>query len=346
MIDWSRHQTVSVQHGATREAFEREIQPAGRPSILKGLVADWPLVRLAADGGANGPEQLCLRLKSEAAKTGAAAEMFAGPPSIRGRFFYSDDLTGVNFERRKATLSELIDLMLRHRADAEPPAFYIGALPMREKLPDIYATHPNPLIDGSRPRLTSLWTGNRTRIPAHWDLPQNLICVIAGRRRYIVLPPEELPRLYVGPLDMTLAGQPASLVDFLDPDLEKFPKFAAAAENAFVADLEPGDALYLPPMWWHHAESLDSIGVMVNFWWRDGPAHLTTPLTTLFHGLLTIRDLPPSERAVWKAMFEHYLFDAPADSLDHLSDAARGVLGEMTPERIRKIRMLVARSVT
>ncbi len=346
MIDWSQHQSAAVYSDITRDAFEREIQPAACPAILRGLVADWPLVRLALDSGEFGTEALCAHLKAEAAETGAAAEMFAGPPSIRGRFFYNADFTGVNFERRMATLSELLDLLLRYRDAPEPPSFYIGALPMREKLPGVFATHPVPLIDGARPHLASLWVGNRTRIPAHWDLPQNLICVIAGRRRYILLPPDELPRLYVGALDLTLAGQPASLVDFLDPDLKKYPKFAGAAGNAVVAALEPGDALYLPSMWWHHAESLDPIGVMANFWWRDGPAHLTTPLTTLFHGLLTIRDLPPGERAIWKSMFEHYLFDAPADGLDHLPDAGRGVLGEMTPERIRKIRMLVGRAVS
>ena len=95
--------------------------------------------------------------------------------------------------------------------------------------------------------LASLWIGNRGRTAAHWDLPQNLACVIKGRRRFTLLPPEQVKNIYVGPLDFTLAGQPSSLVNFRAPDFEAFPRFRDAIANAQIAELGPGDALYLAP---------------------------------------------------------------------------------------------------
>jgi hypothetical protein len=98
-------------------------------------------------------------------------------------------------------------------------------------------------------------------------------------------------------------------------------------------------------MWWHHAESLDAVGVMVNYWWRDAPMHMTTPSTTLMHALMTLRDLPASERAAWRVFFDYYIFGGAADPLAHIPPAARGVLGTMTPELAARLRAQIARSL-
>src|SRR6185295_10671014 len=98
---------------------------------------------------------------------------------------------------------------------------------------------------------------NRTRIAAHHDLPDNLACVVAGRRRFTLFPPEQLNNLYVGPLDFTPAGQPISRVDIDTPDLETYPRFAEALNAARRAELGPGDAVYIPALWWHDVLSLE-----------------------------------------------------------------------------------------
>lgn len=45
-----------------------------------------------------------------------------------------------------------------------------------------------------------------------------------------------------------------SQVDFDNPDLEQYPRYANV--SFIEAVLEPGDLLYVPPYWWHHVEAL------------------------------------------------------------------------------------------
>lgn len=169
---------------------------------------------------------------------------------------------------------------------------------------------------------------------------------MAGRRRFTLFPPEQLKNLYVGPLDFTLAGQPISLVDIDAPDLQTYPRFAAALETALRAELGPGDALYIPPMWWHDVRALEDFGCLINFWWRDGdPPHLT-PLNALYHALITMRDLPPHELRAWRNMFDHYVFGDNGDPVAHLPHNARGLLGKRTPQLVAKVKDLLIRALS
>lgn len=338
--DWDAAPRVEEAGKVDRRAFDSVLQPRGRPFVARGLVSDWPIVAAGANGAA-----AALAYADRLAGP-ATIETFESGPEIGGRFFYNAAMDGFNFSRSRTNFAALSARLTALAAASEPPAIYAGAIPLSAVFPSLAMETPCPLLDVRHEMLSSLWVGNRTRVAAHWDLPQNLICNVAGRRRYILLPPDELSNLYVGPLDFTLAGQPLSLVDFLAPDYDAHPRFRAAACRAEVAVLGPGDVLYLPSMWWHHAESLDPIGVMINFWWRDGPAYLTTPMSTLAHALLTIRDLPPGEKEVWRTMFDCYIFGEGDGPLAHLAPDRRGVFGPSTPERRAVIRALVSRSLS
>src|SRR5690606_39446538 len=128
------------------------------------------------------------------------------PP--QARFFYDDDFRGFNFRREPVPLTAALNTLLRDRERADAPTIYLGATTCETFLPGLCAD--NPLGLGDRDALASIWIGNRSRVPAHHDLPDNLACVAAGRRRFLLFPPEQLPNLYVGPLDVTPAGQPRS----------------------------------------------------------------------------------------------------------------------------------------
>ncbi len=326
---------IAEYEDVDRQEFEREIVPKGEPAVIRGLVANWPIVQAAVEGD----EAMAAFLRK--ASTEEPFQTWFGTPEIEGRFGYSEDFSSFNHERKLATVEQLLDLLLRQKRNERPYSMYAGGIPIRRHLPGLLPTIAVPLLDTSKTTLISLWLGNRTRTAAHWDLPQNLACVVAGRRHFTLFPTEQLPNLYVGPLEFTLAGQPISLVDVDKPDFEKHPRFSQALEAAQQAELGPGDALYIPSLWWHAVQSLDEVGAMINFWWRDAQPPLLTPLNALYHAVITMKNLPPDELAKWRVMFDHYVFEEDGDPVEHLPEQARGILGRRTPEMIARVKKLL-----
>ena len=332
-------QSTPEFHGVGRARFEDEIVPAGRPAVLRGFVAHWPIVAAARGSDAALADYLRTRATNE------AAEAWFGDPGIEGRFGFNDALDGFNHERKLATIDQLLDLLLRQRGAEEAWSIYAGALPLRRHAPAVLDENPMPLLDADRYMRVSLWLGNRTRTAAHWDLPQNLACVVAGRRRFTLFPTSVVADLYVGPLDFTLAGQPSSLADVEEPDFERFPRLRDAFAVAEETELEPGDALYMPSLWWHAVQSRDEVGAMINYWWRDGPARTITPQLSLMHALLTMHELPDRERAAWRVMFDHYVFRDKGDPAAHLPGTAKGILGQRSPELIERLKAELAQAL-
>jgi hypothetical protein len=301
-----------------------------RPLVLRGLVADWPMVQ-AARRSPREAEAYLRRFHRDATVLATHAMPEAG-----GRIFYNDDLSGFNFSAQMVRFDQVLEALRAHLDQAAPPTFYVGSTTVDTCLPGFRAE--NDLNFGARDPLASIWIGNRTRIPAHYDLPDNLACVAAGRRRFTLFPPEQLKNLYVGPLDLTPAGQSISLVDPRQPDLERFPLFAEALAHAQSAELAAGDALFIPSMWWHHVEGLEPFNILINYWWRQSPAWMDTPFNTLMLALMTMRDLPPAQRAAWKEIFRHYVFDSDGGEAAHIPPAARGVLAPLDDNGARMLR--------
>ncbi len=122
------------------------------------------------------------------------------------------------------------------------------------------------------------------------------------------------------------------------PDFERFPRLREALAAAQVAELEPGDALFYPAMWWHQVEALEAFNVMVNYWWNTSPQYMDTPQNTLLHALLSLRDRSEQEKRAWRALFDYYVF-GPADRAGaHLPEAARGNLAPMDEMKARRLR--------
>lgn len=316
--------------GVDPNALPDYVLTSAQPIVLKGLVANWPIVRAGLESAQ--AADAYIRKFYRDATVGA----LLGAPDIEGRFFYNHDLSGFNFRAVKLKLDVMLDEVARHRHESKPPAIYVGSTTIDTCLPGFRTE--NDLNFGDRNPLASIWIGNQTRIAAHHDLPDNVACVVVGHRRFTLLPPEQLQNLYIGPLDFTPAGQAISLVDFKRPDLEKFPKFAEAIRHAQVAELEPGDAIFIPSMWWHHIEALDSLNVLVNYWWRQSPGFMDSPTNALMLAIMTVRDLPKAQRDAWYNLFRHYVFEADENTASHIPEAARRVLAPMEDEVARELR--------
>ncbi|HKS55723.1 MAG TPA: cupin-like domain-containing protein [Steroidobacteraceae bacterium] len=316
--------------GLDPQSLSDELLARTQPAVLRGLVSSWPVARAGRESAAATDAYLRRFYKD------ATVNAMLGAPDIGGRFFYNDDLSGFNFKPVRIKLDAVLDEIARLSGSAIPPAIYVGSTTVDTCLPGFRAE--NDLALGNRQPLVSIWLGNRTRIAAHHDLPDNIACVVAGRRRFTLFPPEQLENLYVGPLDFTPAGQAISLVDFARPDFARFPKFATALEHAQVAELGPGDAIFIPSMWWHHIESLENLNVLVNYWWRRSPAFMDTPMNALMLAILTVRDLPPEQLQAWQNLFEHYVFEANERTAAHIPPQARRVLGPLDAESARELR--------
>jgi hypothetical protein len=308
---------------------------AGEPVILKGVGRDLPLVR---HGLQSADAALDYILSFYGGRQVAA---FTGPASIGGRFFYDEAMTAMNFAARSVRLDDCLAELRAHRDDPDAPSFYVGSTDLDAYLPGLRSENelvPDAAPLGPQGPLASIWIGNRTVAATHWDMSNNMAMAMVGRRRFTLFPPDQIGNLYPGPLEPTPAGQVVSMVDARAPDLDRFPRFAAAADMAQVADLEPGDLLVYPALWWHQVEALDAVNVLINYWWNDAPAFVDTPMTTLLHGLLSLRDRPAPEKEAWRVLFDYYVFGDARHPAEHLPTHTRGALAPLDAMAARRLR--------
>ncbi len=314
----------------------------GRPAILRGLARDVPLVA----AGLQGPDAAIAWLKRF--DGGRPVTAYRGDAAIGGRFGYTDDCTALNFDRERGLLSDYLDQLLAGLGDPAAPAIYIGSTDIDQYLPGLREQAVLPFGDPDlieHPPLVSIWIGNRTIASAHYDMSNNIAVTLVGRRRFTLFPPDQVANLYPGPLDPTPAGQVVSMVDFDAPDFVRHPGFADALAVAEVAEMEPGDALIYPALWWHQVEALDPFNAMINYWWNTSPRFMDTPQNTLLHALLSLRDRPEHEKRGWQALFDYYVFGAADRAGAHLPEAARGDLAPMDVMRARGLRATLLRKL-
>lgn len=321
----------------TPDAFNNEILPQGRPVVMRGLVRDWPIVQAA--GVSN--ETFCQYLRRF--DRGYGVPTTYATPSTGGRLFYNEDLSGFNFRVAQAKLSGSLDYLLEHIDDDPPPALAVQSAVIGQYLPGMQLE--NKLEHGFVPENISprLWLGNRITVAAHYDPSENLACCIAGSRRFTLFPPEQVINLYVGPFEPTPASAVISMVDFDRPDYDKHPGFRFAEEAAMVADLEPGDAIYIPYLWWHHVRSLDKINGLVNYWWAQADELHGEPQNAMYHAMISIKYLPPTHRNAWKTMFEHYVFEINGKTGTHLPESRRGILDGMKPDALKRLKVALSK---
>lgn len=239
----------------TAAAFEAEFVRASRPVILRGAIGDWPAMRkwsLEYFKREFGDREL---------------------PIIREKNgSHYDAQRGLHYERIR--LGAYCDLL----AAGEPRGLYLSVR-VHEALPELFGDIRQPTYTaGARWARSRFWMGGAgAKGPLHRDLPENLYAQIGGRKRFFLLE-RRLTRMVHR--HSFRSGVPNySPVDAEAPDLARFPRFRGAP--VLRADLEPGDLLYIPSMWWHQARSLTT-SFAVNLWWLTGPKVVVARLAELY----------------------------------------------------------------
>ncbi|MDY7538555.1 cupin-like domain-containing protein [Undibacterium sp. RTI2.1] len=309
-------------HHLDETTFLRDVIGAHQPCVLRGFVKHWPSAQQAS------AEATYRYLKN--LDNGAAVDVILTPPQEDGRIFYNETLDGFNFLRNKLSISAVLDQIMRYSQFDQAPSLAIQSALIAECLPGFLVDNVLPFM--SEQIAPRIWLGNKVTTPAHIDTSYNIACVVSGKRRFTIFPPDQVGNLYIGPLDFAPTNSPISLVSFKQPDFQQFPRFKQALEHALVAELEPGDAVYIPTLWWHHVESLSKFNVLINYWWggsirtEQAPS---TPFECLVHCLTNLKQLPPDQRAAWGALFQHYVFSQD-DPAAHIPSHRRGVMDGRT----------------
>lgn len=328
--------SIRVIEGCTPDALPlQELLASGQPAVLRGLARDWGLVQ----AGLRSTPDAMDYLRSH--YNGHPVTYSHGGPDVAGRPFYNDDFTALNCEVRRSPLGDVLDEIAAHAPDANPPTYYVASLLIDSRLPRFREQNDLDFTSQGIDAPPSIWIGNRVTASCHYDALNNIACCAVGRRRFTVFPPEQIANLYPGPLEPTPGGQAVSVVDFDAPDFGRYPRFREALASAQTAVLEPGDAIFIPSLWWHHVQGLEAFNVLVNYWWNSAPAYIPTPMHALYHALWTIRDRPEREKQAWRAIFDYYVFGDAQRAGEHLPDAARNVLGPIDEVMARQLRAML-----
>lgn len=306
---------------------------ACEPVVLRGLCSAWP----STSAQAQSADALVTYLAQFDA--GLTAEAFIGDPVIGGRYQYAEDLAGFNFSRETMRFGAALKRIAAAAKSPERESVYVGSLPTDAYLPGF--ADENCLSILPRSVVPRIWLGTTSTVACHYDTSDNIACVVAGRRRFTLYPPDAVADLYVGPIDHTMAGQPVSLAAASALGDPRFPRFEAARARAIVVELGPGDALFLPKLWWHSVEATAPFNTLVNYWWDGFSSGPDMPYTALLLAMITIAERPERERAAWRAFFDHYVFRPAGHPLAHLPERQHGILGPLRAGNYGRIRALV-----
>lgn len=331
---------VEQIEGFNADNIPDEIFCSDKPVLIKQAVRDWPLVKAGMQSVASAIDILRQHY------SGHPAPVYFADAETKGYLAYNQDVSALNFKSQKADLAVVLNELLEFSEIPNPPVRYIPSNIADVFFPGLRAAHEinfnkqcfvnAPLSNANL--LYGIWIGNRTTAPCHYDAQSNMACCVAGQRRFTLFPPEQIHNLYPGPLDLTPGGPAISMVDFRNPDFDRYPRFAEAVKAGLVAEMEPGDVLYIPCMWWHHVESLAPFNILIQYWWNTFPKVQGQAINAFELALLSIRDRPMQEKMAWKHIFDYYIFGDSNIPREHIPNSAWGTLGTIDDALARQMR--------
>ncbi len=130
----------------------------------------------------------------------------------------------------------------------------------------------------------NLWAGQTGVVaPCHYDGHHNMYVQLSGRKRFWIWPPTAWPLLRPFPFLHPSHAQAQVNVSTVIAAATDTPALLAerlAAAEARVVDLDPGELLYLPPLWFHQTEALTP-SISLNVWTQTEAAAVADRLVAL-----------------------------------------------------------------
>jgi ribosomal protein L16 Arg81 hydroxylase len=141
--------------------------------------------------------------------------------------------------------------------------YYLSDAPYEREAPELArdVRRPSLVPDDARSALWISTTGKRAY--THFDVDHSLLSQVVGKKRIYLMPPRSVLRLHTSPIFNE--HWPQSPVDLAAPDLRSFPRMAGA--EIFDCVIGPGDALFIPALWWHQVHSQED-SISVSFHWE------------------------------------------------------------------------------
>ena len=243
--------------------FRDEIVPQYRPAVLRGSSAIGPRVQRREIR----PNRSAVTLTPSTAaawSTHHDASTRAWAPVLQRRHARVQFLAQQGDDHRDQRQA------LRYAKFDNRPSLVVQSALIADCLPGFAGENRLPVLGaiGAAANLAR----QRSHDTRAFDESNNVACVVSGTRRFTLFPPEQIANLYIGPLGHAPTGTPISLVSLANPDFKRFPRVRDALASALAAELGPGDAVYIPALWWHHVQSLAKYNILVNYWWKGGAA--------------------------------------------------------------------------
>jgi len=208
------------------------------PVILTGIVTQWKaFTRWRVD-------YLCERVGHRLVKVGVS----------RGRIFQYGTNSAAQTESREMSFADAIQRIARHSEDSDERLYIMEQSGQQQnsfaeiypELLDDFAVPEG--VDADKLMQTNLWIGSQGNItPLHFDLANNFLCQIQGRKRITFFDPAQTDCLYPNGYGEKIDN--TSQVQILEPDCSRHPRYRDAVPTHCT--LNPGEIVYIPPFLWH-----------------------------------------------------------------------------------------------
>lgn len=262
---------VAERHAGdlSEERFLSDYVAHSRPVLIRGAVAHWPARTKWRD-------------KDYLKQKSGHHRVFAYPHEYL-------NVTAVNeIGKRELSFAEAIDFL---HAPETKMGFVGTAMPI-ELLPDVgdfrfFSGPPEPSFYYHDIRYF-LFRNAATTWHYH-PLDETLMCQVMGRKRVGLLPTQS-PRPHV------IRNLFVREAYYTDP--AAFNGFDNSGHTWFEAEVNEGDALYIPPQWWHGVVALDSsFGVTAPVCWRSPLPVLANTIRVLAAGGVGLEGTMPPDGA-------------------------------------------------